>query len=79
MPDAPVEEVVEAMTEAKSEVRDGEVTRAVRDSQASDGTPIQDGDVMGIICDSIDIVGSDVKQVTLDCINRMMDDEEGDA
>ena len=50
MPDAPVEEVVEAMTEAKSEVRDGEVTRAVRDSQASDGTPIQDGDVMGIIC-----------------------------
>ena len=79
MPDAPVEEVVEAMTEAKSEVRDGEVTRAVRDSQASDGTPIHDGDVMGIICDSIDIVGSDVKQVTLDCINRMMDDEEGDA
>lgn len=79
MPDAPVEEVVEAMTEAKAEVRDGEVTRAVRDSQASDGTPIHDGDVMGIICDSIDIVGSDVKQVTLDCIARMMDEEEGDS
>ncbi len=79
VPDAPVEEVVEAMTEAKAEVRDGEVTRAVRDSQASDGTPIHDGDVMGIICDSIDIVGSDIKQVTLDCINRMMDEEEGDS
>lgn len=79
MPDVPVEDVVEAMTEAKSEVRDGEVTRAVRDSQASDGTPIHDGDVMGIICDSIDIVGSDVKQVTLDCINRMMEEEEGDS
>ena len=79
MPDMPVEDVVEAMTEAKSEVRDGEVTRAVRDSQASDGTPIHDGDVMGIICDSIDIVGSDVKQVTLDCINRMMEEEEGDS
>ena len=79
MPDMPVEDVVEAMTEAKSEVRDGEVTRAVRDSQASDGTPIHDGDVMGIICDSIDIVGSDVKQVTLDCINRMMEVEEGDS
>ena len=79
MPDMPVEDVVEAMTEAKSEVRDGEVTRAVRDSQASDGTPIHDGDVMGIICDSIDIVGSDVKQVTLDCINRMMGEEEGDS
>lgn len=79
MPDTPVEEVVEAMTEAKAEVRDGEVTRAVRDSQTSDGTPIHDGDVMGIICDSIDIVGSDVKQVTLDCIARMMDEEEGDS
>ena len=79
MPDMPVEDLVEAMTEAKASVRDGEVTRAVRDSQASDGTPIHDGDVMGIICDSIDIVGSDVHQVTLDCINRMMDEEEGDA
>ena len=79
MPDMPVEDVVEAMTEAKSEVRDGEVTRAVRDSQASDGTPIHDGDVMGIIDGSIDIVGSDVKQVTLDCIARMQDEEEGDT
>ena len=70
MPDMPVEDLVEAMTEAKA---------SVRDSQASDGTPIHDGDVMGIICDSIDIVGSDVHQVTLDCINRMMDEEEGDA
>ena len=78
-PDTPAEEVAEAMTEAMGEVRDGEVTRAVRDSQASDGTPIHDGDVMGIICDSIDIVGDDVKQVTLDCINRMQADEEGDS
>ena len=79
VPDTPVDEVAEAMTEAMGEVRDGEVTRAVRDSQASDGTPIHDGDVMGIICDSIDIVGDDVKQVTLDCINRMQEDEEGDS
>ena len=78
-PDTPAEEVAEAMTEAMGEVRDGEVTRAVRDSQASDGTPIHDGDVMGIICDSIDIVGDDVKQVTLDYINRMQADEEGDS
>ena len=79
LPDASVEDAVEAMTEAIAEVRDGEVTCAVRDSQASDGTPIHAGDVMGIINDSIDIVGSDVKQVTLDCIARMQDEEEGDA
>ena len=79
MPETPLDEVVEAMTEAIAEVRDGEVTTAVRDSQAADGSPIHAGDVMGIICDSIDIVGNDVKQVTLDCIARMQDDEEGDT
>ncbi len=79
MPDAALDDVVEAMSEAFVEVRDGEVTRAVRDSSASDGTPIHNGDVMGIIGGSIDIVGSDVKQVTIDCINRMMDEEEGDS
>ena len=79
MPEAPVEEVAEAMTEAIAEVRDGEITTAVRDSQAADGSPIHAGDVMGIICDSIEVVGSDVKLVTLDCINRMQDEEEGDT
>ena len=79
MPDAGVDDVVEAMCDACSEVRDGEVTRAVRDSSASDGSPIHSGDVMGIIAGSIDIVGSDVLQVTVDCINRMMDEEEGDS
>ena len=79
MPEAPASEVAEAMREAAAEVRDGEVTRAVRDSAASDGTPIHDGDVMGIICDSIDIVGSDIKDVTLACIERMQDEEEGDS
>lgn len=79
MPDVGVDDVVEAMCDAYSEVRDGEVTRAVRDSSASDGSPIHSGDVMGIIAGSIDIVGSDVLQVTVDCINRMMDEEEGDS
>ncbi len=79
MPDAGVDDVVEAMCDAYSEVRDGEVTRAVRDSSASDGSPIHSGDVMGIIAGSIDIVGSDVLQVTVDCIDRMMDEEEGDS
>ena len=77
LPDSSLEDAVEAMTEALEDVRDGEVTSAVRDSQASDGSPIHAGDVMGIIGGSIDVVGSDVKQVTLECINRMQEDEEG--
>ncbi len=65
--------------EAFAEVRDGEVTHAVHDSQAADGKPIHDGDVMGIADGDIAIVGSDVEQVTLDLINKMQEEEEGDT
>ena len=78
-PEAGLEDNVEAMTEAIQGVRGGEVTTAVRDSQAADGTPIHDGDVMGIQDDSIDVVGSDVAQVTLELIAKMQDEEEGDS
>ena len=78
-PDGSLEDNVEDMTEAIADVRGGEVTTAVRDSQAADGTPIHAGDVMGIQDDSIDVVGSDVTQVTLELINRMQDEEEGDS
>lgn len=78
-PEAPLEDNVEAMTEAIQGVRGGEVTTAVRDSQAADGSPIHSGDVMGIQDDSIDVVGSDVAQVTLDLIAKMQDEEEGDS
>ncbi len=78
-PEGSVEENVEAMGEAISCVRGGEVTRAVRDSAAADGTPIHDGDVMGIQDGSIDVVGSDVADVTCELISKMMDEEEGDS
>ena len=78
-PEGTLEDNVEAMTEAIQGVRGGEVTTAVRDSQAADGTPIHDGDVMGIQDDSIDVVGSDVAQVTLELIAKMQDEEEGDS
>ena len=77
--DASAEENAEAMVEAIAEVRDGEVTHAVRDSQAADGTPIHDGDIMGICGGDIAIVGSDVEQVTIDLINKMQAEEEGDT
>ncbi len=78
-PEGTLEDNVEAMTEAIQGVRGGEVTTAVRDSQAADGSPIHAGDVMGIQDDSIDVVGSSVEQVTLDLIAKMQDEEEGDS
>ena len=77
--DASAEENAKAMVDAIAEVRDGEVTHAVRDSQAADGTPIHDGDIMGIAGGDIAIVGSDVEQVTLDLINKMQAEQEGDT
>ena len=78
-PEAELDDIVAAMASAASEVRDGEVTTAVRDSQAADGSPIHSGDVMGIAGGSIDVVGSDVQEVALELIASMMEDEEGDT
>ena len=78
-PEGSVEDNVAEMSDAIACVRGGEVTRAVRDSAAADGTPIHDGDVMGIQDGSIDVVGSDVADVTCELIDKMMDDEEGDS
>lgn len=77
--DASLEENVAAMTEALSDVRDGEVTHAVRDSQAANGDPIHAGDFMGIEGGAITVVGSDVEGVTLDLIHRMQEQSEGDT
>ena len=78
-PEGELDENVEAMNEAIACVRGGEVTTAVRDSQAADGSPIHDGDVMGIQDDSIEVVGSDVKDVCVELVNRMQEEEEGDS
>ena len=78
-PDGELDANVEDMNDAIAEVRDGEVTTAVRDSQAADGTPIHDGDVMGIEGGAIEVVGNDVQKVTVDLINRMQEEEEGDT
>jgi hypothetical protein len=75
----PADENVEAMNDALGDVRDGEVTTAVRDSQAADGSPIHAGDVMGIESDAITVVGDEVADVTLRLVNRMQEEEEGDT
>ncbi len=78
-PDGDLQSNVDEMTAAIEDVRDGEITTAVRDSQAADGSPIHAGDVMGIEGGAITVVGSDVEDVTVRVINRMQEDEEGDT
>ena len=73
------EENVQVMVDALDDVRDGEVTTAVRDSQAADGSPISEGDVMGISDGAIMVVGSDVQDVAIELITKMQSEEEGDT
>lgn len=77
--DASLEDNVQTMTDAFAAIRYGEVTTAVRDSAASDGTPIHNGDVMGIQGGSIDVVGNDIDEVTIGLIKKMQEEEEGDT
>lgn len=69
---------VEAMTEACKRVVDGEVTTAVKDSKAADGSPIHAGDVMGILNGSIDVVGSEVVEVACRLIDAAVSSQGGD-
>ena len=78
-PSLSLDELASAMGEAASEVRDGEVTYAVRDSATASGEPIHDGDVMGIADGEIVLVGSSVQDVCVELVNRMQDEEEGDT
>lgn len=59
----------EAMTEALSEVKSGQVTYAVRDT-VIDGKEIKAGNIMGLSDKTIEIVGTDVVDTTIDLLKR---------
>ena len=71
LPDVSAEENQEAMVEAISTVKTGQVTYAVRDTEI-DGFEIKENDYMGIGDKSILAVGTDMNTVTLD---RMIDED----
>lgn len=62
---------LESMTEAFSDVKTGEITRAVKDSRDAHGNPIASGDVIGIADGSIEAVGSDIAQVVMALLDAM--------
>ena len=70
-----LEDNVEAMTDAYSEVKTGEVTTAIKDSHDAKGNPISAGDVIGIADGSIDAVGSSLEDVVMDLLEQMEADD----
>ena len=74
LPDVSAEENQEAMVEAISNVKTGQVTYAVRDTEI-DGFEIKMNDYMGIGDKSILAVGTDMNTVTLEMLDRMIDED----
>ena len=77
-PEGSLEDNLESMAEACSEVKTGEVTTAIKDSHDSQGNPIVEGDVIGIADGSIDAVGKTIEQVVMDLL-ASMDAAEADT
>ena len=74
LPDVSAEENQEAMVEAIATVKTGQVTYAVRDTEI-DGFQIRENDYMGIGDKSILAVGTDMNTVTLEMLDRMIDED----
>lgn len=62
----------EAMSEAAGFVKSGQVTYAVRDTSI-DGKEIRQGDIMGLSDKTIEVVGSDVKDTTIELARKLAD------
>lgn len=69
-----VEENESEMTEAMNQVKVGQVTYAVRDTSI-DGKEIRQGDIMGLSDKTIETVGNDVKETTIQLIEKLMDED----
>ena len=74
VPDLSVEENTETMTEEIKNVKTGEVTYAVRDTQIDDKV-IKQGDYMGIGDAGILTVGTDLNEIALGMVDAMMNDD----
>lgn len=76
MPDKTLEENEESMLEDIKNVKTGQVTYAVRDTNM-DGVDICQNDIMGIDDDGIVAVGKEVEQTTISMLDSMLKKAEG--
>ncbi|MGI6238772.1 MAG: DAK2 domain-containing protein [Christensenellales bacterium] len=73
-PEEDVEVNAEAMREAAESVHTGSITYAVRDT-TFDEKEICAGDIMGLVDNKLELLGSDVRQVALDIASLMVTDD----
>ena len=68
------EENEQSMTEAIGQIKSGQVTYAVRDTSI-DGKEIKQGDIMGLSDKTIEAVGRDIKETTVELVRQLMEEE----
>lgn len=73
-PSRSVEENLELMSRAGEQVRTGEITYAVRDSQ-NNGVEVKKGDIIGLVEGELVVAGRDRSRVVLDVLERMMTED----
>ena len=73
-PEASPEENEAAMTEAANTVHTASVTYAVRDTNY-DGQEIHEGDIMAMVDNKLNLLGSDVSQVAKDVTETMVNED----
>lgn len=74
-PELPIDENNNLMLKAIEQVKTGQVTYAVRDSNF-DNQQIQEGDFMGLSNGTIMTVGKDIETVTQDLLKHMVDEDD---
>jgi len=72
LPEQPMEEEVDKMCQAVAGVRTAEVTTAVKAAKSRHGADIQAGDIIGILDDDVEVVGSDLQAVALELLAMML-------
>ncbi len=74
-PSGTLEENIEKMNDALSDIITGQVTYAVRDTVLND-TEIKEGDYLCLLDNNIEHVGSELQQAAKDLIDVMLEDEK---
>ena len=66
--DESLDDNVEAMSDAFADLKEAEVTFAIKDSKDAHDNPIKEGDCIGIVDGNIEIVGKKVESVVMDLL-----------
>ncbi len=75
---ASLAENTEGMTEAYKDVKTGEVTTAIKDARDAHNNAIKQGDVIGIVDGSIEVIGNSIEDVVMDML-KVMQVEDADT